>query len=64
MPVPLDGLCFGITLWIVSSIVTYRLLRRRLKHEALFVATAGAITGLGILSFGVFFLYEWLAGRV
>jgi hypothetical protein len=63
LTIPLDGLCFGIALWVVSSIVTWRLLRRRLKSEALVGATVAAIVGLGIFSFGVFYLYEWLAGR-
>ena len=63
MPVPLDGLLLGVLFWIISSITAWWLLRRSHKHEGLFFTTLSYVIVLGFVSFGLFYTYEWLAGR-
>ena len=63
MPVAFDGLIFAIVFWVICSVITFRWLRRRLKGMALIGSMVGAFIGVGVVSFGVFVLYEWLAGR-
>ena len=63
MPVPLDGVIFAILFWIISSITAWWLLCRSRKHGSLFFTTLIYVVVLGFVSFGLFYTYEWLAGR-